>query len=94
VRAADGNIGAQRDNPALRMQGVDIRDAVAFEERVKAYNLEVKNYNACMQAYIDGARVEIKRTQEQANIDIRRITDSANDRVHKIEAKIADAMAD
>ena len=64
----------------------------SYNSKVKAYNREAQDYDACMHAYINGANAELKRVQDDANQRIRQITESANTRLKLIEAKVAAAV--
>lgn len=66
----------------------------SYNSKVKAYNREARDYDACMHAYIDGANVELKRVVTDANERIRQINDAANARLKLIEGKIAAAVQD
>ena len=66
----------------------------SYNSKVKAYNREARDYDACMHAYIDSANVELKRVVTDANERIRQINDAANARLKLIEVKIAAAVQD
>jgi hypothetical protein len=66
----------------------------SYNTKVKAYNSEAQAYDACMHAYIDGANVELKRVQDDANQRIHQVSESANTRLKLIEAKVSAAIAD
>jgi hypothetical protein len=66
----------------------------SYNDKVKVYNQEAKDYDFCMHAYIDNANAELKRTQNKANTQIRLIADTANTRLKLIEAKISAAAQD
>jgi hypothetical protein len=65
-----------------------------YNQKVKAYNREAQDYDACMHAYIDTANAELKRVQTDANERIHQISDAANARLKQIEAKLAAAVQD
>jgi hypothetical protein len=65
-----------------------------YNQKVKVYNREARDYDACMHAYIDTANAELKRVQTDANERIHQITDAANARLKQIEAKLAAAVQD
>ena len=66
----------------------------SYNQKVKLYNHQAQDYDACMHAYIDNANAELKRVQTDANARIRLITDTANTRLKLIEAKAAAAVQD
>ena len=66
----------------------------SYNEKVKIYNREAQEYDACMHAYIDNANTELKRVQTDTNDRIRRITVAANARLKSIECKIVAAVQD
>jgi hypothetical protein len=66
----------------------------SYNEKVKIFNREAQEYDACMHAYIDNANTELKRVQTDANNRIHQITDVANARLKMIEGKIAAAVQD
>src|ERR1700722_17862331 len=66
----------------------------SYNSKVKTYNREAQDYDACMHAYIDGANVELKRVQDDANQRIRQVSESANARLKLIEAKVTAAVQD
>jgi hypothetical protein len=66
----------------------------SYNSKVKIYNREAQDYDACMHAYIDNANTELKRVQIDANDRIRQITEVANSRLKLIEGKIAAAVQD
>jgi hypothetical protein len=66
----------------------------SYNQKVKIYNRQAREYDACMHAYIDNANVELKRVQTDANERIHQVTDAANARLKMIEGKIAAAVQD
>jgi hypothetical protein len=66
----------------------------SYNQKVKIYNREAQEYDACMHAYIDNASTELKRVQTDANNRIHQITDEANARLKMIESKVAAAVQD
>jgi hypothetical protein len=66
----------------------------SYNQKVKLYNHEALDYDACMHAYIDSANAELKRVRSDANARIRLITDTANTRLKLIEGKVAAAVQD
>ena len=66
----------------------------SYNQKVKTYNREAQDYDACMRAYIDNANAELKRVQTDANDRIHQITDAANARLKLIESKVAAAVQD
>ncbi len=65
-----------------------------YNQKVKIYNRQAQDYDACMHAYIDTANAELKRVQTDANERVHQITDAANARLKQIEAKVAAAVQD
>ena len=65
-----------------------------YNQKVKVYNREARDYDACMHAYIDAANAELIRVQADANARIHQISDAANARLKQIEAKLASAVQD
>ena len=65
-----------------------------YNSKVEAYNRESNAYNLCMHAYIDNANREVKTIQDQAKVDLKRITDTANARINVVQDKIRQAVAD
>jgi hypothetical protein len=72
----------------------DAGPAASYNQKVKLYNRQAQDYDACMHAYIDNANVELKRVQADANERIHQITDTANARLKLIESKVAAAVQD
>jgi hypothetical protein len=66
----------------------------SYNQKVKLYNHEAQDYDACMHAYIDAGNAELKRVQTDANAKVRQITDAANTRLKLVEGKIAVAVQD
>ena len=72
----------------------DTAAAGSYNQKVRLYNGQARDYDACMHAYIDGANAELKRVQTDANDRIRQITNDANARLKAIEGKVAAAVHD
>ena len=66
----------------------------SYNSKVKAYNREAQDYDACMHAYIDNANTELKRVQTDANDRVHQIIGAANARLKLIESKVAAAVKD
>ncbi|HVW73025.1 MAG TPA: hypothetical protein VHC39_05265 [Rhizomicrobium sp.] len=66
----------------------------SYNQKVRLYNSQARDYDACMHAYIDTANAALKRVQSDANDRIHQITNDANARLKMIEAKIAAAVRD
>src|SRR5215469_12773360 len=66
----------------------------SYNQKVKIYNREAQEYDACMHAYIDNANTELKQVLTDANNRIHQISDVANARLKIIESKIAAAVQD
>ncbi len=66
----------------------------SYNQKVKLYNRQAQDYDACMHAYIDAANAELKRVQTDANERIHQISDAANTKLTMIEGKIGAAMQD
>jgi hypothetical protein len=66
----------------------------SYNQKVKLYNRQARDYDACMHAYIDDANTELKRVQTDANQHIHQVTDAANARLKLIENKVAAAVQD
>lgn len=72
----------------------DAGPAGAYNKKVKLYNRQAQDYDACMHGYIDNANAELKRVQADANERIHQISDAANARLKLIESKVAAAVQD
>lgn len=72
----------------------DAGPAGSYNQKVKLYNRQAQDYDACMHAYIDNANAELKRVQADANQRIHQITDAANARLKLVEGKVAAAVQD
>lgn len=66
----------------------------SYNQKVKLYNRQAKDYDVCMHAYIDDANAELKRVQADANERIHQISDAANARLKLIESKVAAGVQD
>ncbi|HEX4272872.1 MAG TPA: hypothetical protein VHZ32_15885 [Rhizomicrobium sp.] len=66
----------------------------SYNQKVRLYNGQARDYDACMHAYIDTANAELKRVQTDANDRIHQIANDANARLKTIEGKIAAAVHD
>ncbi|HEX4176904.1 MAG TPA: hypothetical protein VHY57_00635 [Rhizomicrobium sp.] len=66
----------------------------SYNQKVRLYNSQARDYDACMHAYIDTANAELKQVQTDANDRIHQITNDANARLKAIEGKIAAAVRD
>lgn len=60
---------------------------------VRQYNREVEAYDACMRNYIAKANRDAQRIRNQANKDVKRITDNAYASIAMIRAQVRKATA-
>lgn len=68
--------------------------ARAYNFAVKAFNRDAETYKSCIQAYVDNASREVKRIQNQANADLKRITENSNAAMDAIQGKMKRAAAE
>ena len=66
----------------------------SYNQKVKIYNREAQEYDACMHAYIDKANLDVKIIQEKANADLKQIGERANASMKAIQDKIGRAVTD
>ena len=74
--------------------GFDSGAVGSYNSKVKAFNKEAQDYDACMHAYIDKANGDVKRIQDKANADLKQISERANASMKAIQDKIRQAVSD
>lgn len=74
--------------------GFDSGPVGAYNSRVKQYNGQATQFNACIRSYLDKATADGKQVQDEANAEIARVRDAANLRLKSINEKAAMAAKD
>jgi hypothetical protein len=89
-KAPEFEVLPQAEDPKTNDQA----KASLYDYEVRQYNREVEAYGACMRGYIAKAKGDAARIQQDADAQVKRITDSAHASIATIQAQIRKATAD